>query len=81
MRQDHRGGEKLFVDYGEGLNLVDPQSGCSIKTELFVAVRGVSNYTFAEATLTNNCPTGEDPIQEPSSYFGCVPESGGARLS
>ncbi len=25
MRQDHRGGEKLFVDYGEGLPLVDPR--------------------------------------------------------
>jgi hypothetical protein len=27
MRQDHKGGEKLFVDYGEGLSLVDPNSG------------------------------------------------------
>jgi len=27
MRQDHRGGEKLFVDYGEGLSLVDPKTG------------------------------------------------------
>ena len=26
MRQDHKGGEKLFVDYGEGLSLIDPQS-------------------------------------------------------
>jgi hypothetical protein len=23
MRQDHKGGEKLFVDYGEGLSLID----------------------------------------------------------
>ena len=27
MRQDHKGGEKLFVDYGEGLSLIDPQTG------------------------------------------------------
>ena len=32
MRQDHRGGEKLFVDYGVGLSLVDPQSGEPVKT-------------------------------------------------
>lgn len=38
MRQDHRGGEKLFVDYGEGLSLIDPQSGAPVKTQLFVAV-------------------------------------------
>jgi hypothetical protein len=29
MRQDHKGGEKLFVDYGEGLSLVDPQTSVS----------------------------------------------------
>jgi transposase len=27
MRQDHRGGEKLVVDYAEGLKLVDPKTG------------------------------------------------------
>jgi len=40
MRQDHRGGEKLFVDYGEGLTLVDPKSGEPVSTQLFVAVWG-----------------------------------------
>ena len=56
MRQDHRGGEKLFVDYGEGLNLVDLKSGEPISTQLFVAVWGASNYTYAEATLTQQLP-------------------------
>jgi len=40
MRQDHKGGEKLFVDYAEGLSLIDPQSGDPIPTQLFVAVWG-----------------------------------------
>jgi transposase len=35
MRQDHRGGEKLFVDYGEGLNLVDAKTGEPITTQFF----------------------------------------------
>ena len=56
MRQDHKGGEKLFVDYGEGLSLIDPQTGDPIKTELFVAVWGASTYTFAEASLTQQLP-------------------------
>ena len=40
------------VDYGAGLTLVDPKGGELISTELFVAVWGASNYTYAEATLT-----------------------------
>ena len=56
MRQDHKGGEKLFVDYGEGLSLIEPQSGDPITTQLFVAVWGASTYTFAEATLTQQLP-------------------------
>jgi transposase len=51
MRQDHRGGEKLFVDYADGLKLVVPKTGEPIATQLFVAVWGASNYTYAEATL------------------------------
>ena len=49
MRQDHRGGEKVFVDYGEGMTLVDPKTRKPITTQLFVAVWGASNYTYCEA--------------------------------
>ena len=42
MRQEHVWGEKLFVDYGEGLNLVDPKTGEPVNTHLFVAVWGAS---------------------------------------
>jgi transposase len=53
MRQLHRAGEKLFVDYaGKHPELVDPATGEVRKVELFVAVLGASNYTFAEATAT-----------------------------
>ena len=57
MRQEHRAGEKLFVDYsGKKPHLVDPKTGEVIAVELFVAVLGASNYTFAEATLTQRGP-------------------------
>lgn len=53
MRQVHTGGEKLFVDYsGKTPEIVDPVSGVVRPVELFVAVLGASNYTYAEATET-----------------------------
>jgi transposase len=74
MRQDHKGGEKLFVDYGEGLSLVDPQTSDPIKTELFVAVWGASTYTYAEATLTQQLPDWIGSHTRAFDYFGCVPK-------
>src|SRR5580658_2351845 len=53
MRQVHRGGEKLYVDYaGKKPAIVDPKTGECQEVELFIGVLGASNYTFAEATLT-----------------------------
>lgn len=53
MRQVYTAGEKTFVDYaGPHPHLVDPTTGEVLPVELFVAVLGASNYTFAEATLT-----------------------------
>lgn len=53
MRQVHRAGEKAFVDYsGKKPHFFDPLTGQCVEVELFVAVLGASNYTFAEATLT-----------------------------
>jgi transposase len=74
MRQDHCGAEKLFVDYGEGLNLVDSKSGEPIVTQLFVAVWGASNYTYAEATLTQQLPDWIGSHVRAFQYFGCLPK-------
>jgi transposase len=53
MRQVHRAGEKLFVDYsGKKPHIVDGETGELVEVELFVAVLGASNYTYAEATRT-----------------------------
>ena len=51
LRQDHKAGEKLFVDYaGATIPLYDPQGGPERPASIFVAVLGASNYTYAEAT-------------------------------
>ena len=53
MRLDHRAGDKAFVDYsGVKLHIVDRSTGEVTPVELFVGVLGASNYTFAEATMT-----------------------------
>ena len=53
MRQVHRAGEKGFVDYsGQRSFWVDPGTGEVKEAELFVAVLGASNLTYAEATAT-----------------------------
>jgi transposase len=53
LRQEHRAGEKLFVDYaGKTVAVQDPATGERREAQLFVAVVGASSYTFAEATWT-----------------------------
>jgi transposase len=58
LRQEYRAGEKLFVDYaGQTLPLHDPSTGQTRQAYLFVATLGASNYTFAEASLTQDLPS------------------------
>ncbi len=57
MRQTHRAGEKLFVDYaGHTAEVVDRRTGEIRQAQIFVAVLGASNYTYAEATWTQQLP-------------------------
>jgi transposase len=54
MRQSHAAGEKLFIDYaGDGVPIVvDRLTGEIRNAQIFVAVLGASNFTFAQATWT-----------------------------
>lgn len=74
MRQVHRAGEKMFTDYaGKKPHWVDPMTG-EIKTaELFVAVLGASNYTFAEATASQKVADWIGSNTRALEYFGGVP--------
>ena len=50
MRQTHGPAEKLFVDYaGDTVAVIDPATGEVGQAQIFVAVLGASNYTYAEA--------------------------------
>ena len=57
MRQEHRAGEKMFVDYaGHTVAVVNRDTGELREAQIFVAVLGASNYTYAEATWTQTLP-------------------------
>jgi len=52
MRQTHRAGEKVFVDYsGMTVPVYDKETGeVLFEAEIFIGVLGCSNYTYADAT-------------------------------
>jgi transposase len=57
MRQTHKAGEKLFVDYaGQTMEIIDRHSGEIHQAEIFVAVLGASSYTYAETSWTQQAP-------------------------
>jgi len=50
LRQEHKAGEKLFVDFaGKGIDVIDPTTGEAMEAQIFVAVLGASNYTYVLA--------------------------------
>lgn len=74
MRQTHRAGEKLFVDYaGQTVEVVDPASGEIRTAQIFVAVLGASNYTYAEATWSQGLADWIGSHVRAFAYFDGVP--------
>jgi transposase len=75
MRQEHRAGEKCFVDYsGLQPTIVDRETGEVVKVELFVAVLGASGFTFAEATRSQQRDEFIGSMARAFEYFGGVTE-------
>lgn len=75
MRQTHRAGEKLFVDYaGQTVPVVSGTTGEVRFAQIFVAVMGASNYTFAEATWTQNQADWLGSHVRAFEFLGGVPE-------
>lgn len=75
MRQRHRAGEKIFVDYsGKKPSVVDPTNGEIREVELFVATLGASNYTYAEATESQKSADFIASHVRAFEYFGGVAE-------
>lgn len=73
MRQVHVAGDKTFVDYsGKRPRIWDPKTGEQLDVELFVAVLGASNFTYAEATLSQRGPDWIASHSRAVAYFGGI---------
>jgi transposase len=73
MRQEHRAGEKVFIDYCDGLSFLDLTTGELVPTQLFVAVWGASSYTYGEASLSQTLPDWIGAHRRALEYYACVP--------
>ncbi len=75
MRQTHQYGEKLFIDYcGPTIRIVDPETGEYRSAQVFVAVMGGSNYTFAEASLSQKLEDWVMSHVRAFQFLGAVPD-------
>jgi transposase len=71
MRQVHRAGEKLFVDFsGKRPSLVDATTGEVVVVELFVGVLGASGLIYAEATRSQDLASWVGAHVRMVEYFG-----------
>jgi len=74
MRQQHQAGEKLFIDYcGPTVPVIDGMTGEITRAQIFVAVWGASNYTFAEATRSQTIADWIGSHVRALAFFGGVP--------
>ncbi len=74
MRQSYQAGEKMFVDYaGLTMPITDPRTGEVSEAQIFVAALGASNYTYAEATESQDLFSWIGSHTRAFSFLGGVP--------
>ncbi len=74
MRQEHRAGDKMFIDFaGQTIPIVDQATGVITEAELFVTVLGASNYLYAEAFPSQELPYWIAGHAHALSFYGGAP--------
>lgn len=74
MRQEHKAGEKLFVDYaGQTMEVWDSKLKRKRPVQIFVASFGLSNYTYVEATWSQKVPDWLGSHVRAFEFFGGLP--------
>lgn len=75
LRQEHKAGEKMFVDWaGATIPIYDASTGEARPASLFVAVLGASSYTYAEATRDQQLEAWIQAHMQALEFFGGVPK-------
>lgn len=74
MRQEHKAGETLFVDYcGQTMPVTDRHTGEVRDAQIFMAVLAASNYTYVEACWPQSLPEWIMAHVHAFHYLGGVP--------
>src|SRR6201996_4181943 len=74
MHMDHKAGDKLYVDFaGEKLSITDKDTGEIIPMEVFVAILGASQLTYAEAVMSQQKEDFIAACENTLHYIGGVP--------
>ena len=76
MHMTHKDGDKMFIDYaGKTLEIVDEQTGEVINVQFFVAILGASQYTYAEASMSQKKEDFIASVENSLHFFKGVPKA------
>lgn len=74
MHMHHKAGDKMYVDYaGKTLSVIDKTTGEIKEVQFFVAILGASQYTYAEASLSQQKEDFVSSVENAMRYFGGTP--------
>jgi transposase len=66
----HKPGEKVHIDYTDGISIFDPKTGKETKTQLFVGTMAFSSYFYAEFCLDQKQATFLKAQENMWKFFG-----------
>ena len=74
MHMNHKAGDKMYVDYaGKILSVIDQDTGEIREVQFFVAILGASQYTYAEASLSQQKEDFVASVENAVRFFGGTP--------
>ena len=74
MHMNHKSGDKMYVDYaGKKLTIIDKETGELKDVEFFVAILGASQFTYAEASLSQQKEDFVNSVENALHFFRGVP--------
>src|SRR5690606_12610612 len=74
MHMNHKAGDKMYVDYaGKTLSVIDQDTGEIREVQFFVAILGASQYTYAEASLSQQKEDFVASVENAVRFFGGTP--------
>ena len=74
LRQEHRPGEKMFLDWAGATIPIFQPDGSTLQVPLFVSALGVSSYTYAEATANQQMENWLKVQMNAFEFYGGCPQ-------